>query len=183
MQREPEIVFHNTDHNDTVAADILKRITRLERFFDRIIGCRVVVDVPHKRREQGNLFQVRIELAVPGRDIYVSRDPGDERAHEDVLVTVRDAFAIAERELKQHVDKLRGDVKVHADGPPSGTVVKLFDSAGYGFLVGAEGHEVYFHQDVVADGGFAALEVGTRVTYAEGTGDMGPQATMVTPEA
>ena len=66
MQREPEIVFHNTHRDEVVEADILRRIERLERFFDRIVGCRVVVDVPHTRHERGNLFHVRVELAVPG---------------------------------------------------------------------------------------------------------------------
>ena len=34
MQREPEIVFHNTHRDEAVEADILRRIERLERFFE-----------------------------------------------------------------------------------------------------------------------------------------------------
>ena len=96
---------------------------------------------------------------------------------------MKDTFDIVERELKKHVEKLRGDVKAHAEGPPSGTVIKVFEESGYGFIESLDGREIYFHRNAVANDDFDALSIGTRVTFTETTGEMGPQATMVTREA
>ena len=43
-----DISFQNLDHSDVVEADIRKKIATMERFFDRIVDCRVAVSAPHK---------------------------------------------------------------------------------------------------------------------------------------
>jgi hypothetical protein len=75
MQVPLQITIRHMDTSEAVAARIRERAEELERFFDRIISCRVVVECRHPRRLQGNLFQVGVDLMVPGREIAVGRDP------------------------------------------------------------------------------------------------------------
>ena len=79
MQVPLQITFRHMDSSDAVAARIHQRAEELERFFDRIISCRVVVECQHPRHQQGNLFRVRVDLKVPGNEIVVGRDPEAER--------------------------------------------------------------------------------------------------------
>jgi ribosome-associated translation inhibitor RaiA len=44
---------------------------------------------------------------VPGKELVVSRDPGDVHAHKDVYVAIRDAFDAAERQLAEHGRKIK----------------------------------------------------------------------------
>jgi hypothetical protein len=53
-----------------------------------------VVEVLHEKREGGRLFQVLIDVSLPGRQIVLSRE-----AEEDVDVALRNAFDAAQREM------------------------------------------------------------------------------------
>ena len=113
MQLPLQITFRHMDSSDAVAARIRERSEKLERFFDRIVSCRVVVECQHPRRQQGHLFRVRVDLKVPGGEIVVGRDPEAHHAHEDVYVAIRDAVDATRRLLEDHVRQGRGDVKLH----------------------------------------------------------------------
>jgi hypothetical protein len=71
MELPLQITFRHMDTSDVVAARIGERAEQLERFFDTIMSCRVVVECRHPRHQQGNLFRVRVNLKVPGREIVV----------------------------------------------------------------------------------------------------------------
>ena len=101
MERPLQISFDNVEHSDAVETRIREEAAKLEQFHDRIISMRVVVTKPQKRHHKGDTFQVRIHLTAPGgADIAITRDPAADGAHEDVYVTVRDAFAAARRKLQ-----------------------------------------------------------------------------------
>src|SRR6516162_2640237 len=102
MQLPLQITFRHMDTSDAVVARIRKRAEELERFFDRIMSCRVVVACRHSRHQQGNLFRVRVDLTVPGREIAVGRDPAAHHAHEDIYVAIRDAFDTTRRLLEDY---------------------------------------------------------------------------------
>lgn len=108
------IAFEGLDESDAVQAAIIRHARSLERFCDRILGCRVVISRPHHHGRRGSLFSVRVRLAVPGRDIVTSHEHRWSHAHEDVFVAVRDAFLATRRQLEDHVRVMRGDVKRHA---------------------------------------------------------------------
>jgi len=59
--------------------------------------------------------------------------------------------------------------------PLHGRVKSIFYQDGYGFLMSADGRDIYFHQNSVLDG-FDKLETGIEVTYSEEMGAKGPQA-------
>lgn len=176
-----QITFRNIDASGTVEHRVRERAGELERFFDRITACHVVIERP-KRRRQGDLYRVRIDLTVPGRQIVVKRSPTEHQAHEDVYVAVRDAFDAARRRLEDHARRMRGDVKAH-DVPPHGRIASLIAEGDYGFIQASDGSEVYFHRNAVANGGFEKLRVGQEVRFSAHPGDgaMGPQASVVAP--
>ena len=176
-----QVTFRNIDASPTVEAKIRERARELEQFFDRIVSCRVVIEA-HNRRRHGDLFHIRVDLKVPGKEIVVKRDPGEHHAHEDISVAVRDCFDAARRQLEDHVRRRRGDVKAH-DVPSHGRIASLIAEKDYGFIDAADGTEVYFHRNAVANGGFEKLTVGEGVRFSlhPGEGEKGPQASAVVP--
>ncbi len=108
MQIPLQITIRDIEHSDVLDAHIRDKVKKLDEFFDRIISCRVVVELPHKHHHQGKQFNVRIDIGVPGSEIVVNRDH-----HEDIYVALRDAFDIAKRQLEDYARKMRGDTKSH----------------------------------------------------------------------
>ena len=175
-----QISFRNMDPSPAVEERIRKKAEKLERFHDRIIGCTVVVEAPHRHHHKGKLYNVRIDISVPGKDVVVDRSGPIDHAHEDVYVAIRDAFDAAARRLEDQARKMRSSVKTHA-APPHGKIASLLDD--YGFITTADGDEVYFHRNSVVGANFDTLEVGSEVTLvvAEEEGVEGLQASTVKP--
>jgi ribosome-associated translation inhibitor RaiA len=99
MQTPIKIRFQGTERSEAVEGRVRERVERLERLCDRVTNCRVVIETPHRHQHKGRIFEVRIQLDVPGREIVVDRDGRNDPAHEDVYVALRDAFDAAERRL------------------------------------------------------------------------------------
>ncbi len=179
MQLPLQITFRHMEPSPALEARIRQRAEELERFSDRITACRVVVECAHHRHQQGNIFEVRIDLTVPGNEIVVGREPGVNHAHEDPHVAVRDAFDAARRVLEDHTRRRRGEGKTHAVAD-HGRVARLLPDRDCGFIETAAG-EIYFHRNSVANDGFDKLEIGTEVRFVaqEGESPEGPQASTV----
>jgi ribosomal subunit interface protein len=179
METTPEISFRAIEATPDLKAAVDAEIEALERFCDRIIGCHVIVERRHHRHRSGDVVHVRIEVTVPGQDLVVSRDPGDEPWHEDPFLAVNDAFDDMKRRLEDYVRKSRGQVKRH-EAPPHGRVARL-SPEGHGFIEASDGRIVYFHRNAVAEIDFEDLAVGEEVRFSLGQGYEGPQATSVRP--
>jgi len=178
MQLPLQVTFRDMEPSAAVEAKIRDRADKLDRYYDRIMGCRVVVEAPHRRHHQGKLYHVRIDLTVPGGEVAVTREAAENHAHEDVYVAIRDAFDAAQRRLEDYARRQRGSQKAHAV-PPAGRVARLFPEQGYGFIETADGKEVYFHKNSILGEDFDRLDVGSAVTFVEEVGDKGPQASSV----
>jgi cold shock CspA family protein/ribosome-associated translation inhibitor RaiA len=178
MQEPLRISYRDVMPSAGIEAAIHERATKLDEFFDRITGCRVLVESPHRRHHQGRLYHVRVELTVPGRTIVVDREPHMHHEHEDVYVAVRDAFDAVRRRLEDYVRESRGFTKTHAE-PINGHISALFPGQGYGFISTLDGREIYFHRRAVLHEAFDRLDVGTAVRFAEERGEQGPQASSV----
>ena len=178
MQLPLQITFRNLPTTTEFETAIREEVARLDEFYNHVMSCRVVVDVPHKHHLDGNLYQVRIDVTVPGGEIVVNREPSMSEANKVFQSAVRSAFDAARRQLEDYARRQRGVVKTHQSRAPA-KVLRLFPEEGHGFLQTPEGREVYFHKDSVLKGGFARLEVGTEVTFVEEAGEQGPQATTV----
>ena len=106
MQVPLQIAFDGIQHSDAVEARIREEVEKLEQFSGRIVSASVVVARPQRRHHKGDIFHIKIHLVVPDApDIAVSREPAADGAHEDVYVTIRDAFKAARRQLQDVVRK------------------------------------------------------------------------------
>jgi cold shock CspA family protein/ribosome-associated translation inhibitor RaiA len=180
MQLPIQISFRNMQPMPAVEAEIHERANALDKYFGRIMACRVAVEASTRRPRKGRLYHLRVDLTVPGREIVVKRDPSEHHAHEDILVAVRDAFEAARRQLEEHAHRSRGEIKVH-EVPAHGNVARLFKEKGYGFIRSSNGEEIYMNRNAVAWHGFDTLSEGDEVRYVlhEGEGENGPQASTV----
>ncbi len=113
MQIPLQITIRDVDHSEALESHIREKAKKLDEFFNHVMSCRVVVEVPHKHHQQGKQYNVRIDIGVAGGEIAVNRDHS-----EDVYVALRDAFDSAKRQLEDYARKLRGDVKKHESRRP-----------------------------------------------------------------
>ncbi len=111
-----QITFHGIDHSDAVETHIRERLAKLEQFHDGIIGCRVLIDMPHRHQHSGRALHVRIEIsAKAGAPLVVNFEPSsDEPSKDDAIHVVNRAFEIARRQLQELARTQRGEVKTHA---------------------------------------------------------------------
>jgi len=180
MKTDLQVSFRNMDRSDAVEAAVREAAGKLERFHDRITGCHVLIEAPHRRHQQGKLYHVRVDVLVPGGEVVVNRDPPEHHAHEDVYVAIRDAFDAARRRLEDYVRRHFTEVKAH-EPMATARVSELFPQEDYGFLETPDGRRLYFHRHSVLGAGFDRLDIGSEVHFAEEMGDKGPQASTVRP--
>jgi ribosome-associated translation inhibitor RaiA len=138
MRLPLQVTFRNMHPSSEVEHWIEEEAARLDQLYSRIMGCRVLVEMPNKRRKRGSLYHVRIDLTVPGAELVVKEQPSlpnsirqtDEgklakrlelkSPHKDVRQTINDAFNAMARRLQAYSHRKRGDVKVHG-APPKAT--------------------------------------------------------------
>jgi cold shock CspA family protein/ribosome-associated translation inhibitor RaiA len=177
-----ELSFHNMAPSDSLKAAVRRQVDRLERYYGHIIGCRVVIEMPHKSHRLGsNTPDVHVLLRVPGREIVVTRElarAGDRKSATNAYAVLKDAFQAVQQRLKDYRRQQQGEVKPK-DAPLLGHVVELVAERKYGFLVTEDKEELYFHRNAVADNGFDLLQVGDTVEYAPALGDKGQAAARV----
>ena len=62
-----QIEFRNTQPIEAVESRIRQELAEFEKFYNRLVSCRVEVEAPkHERR--GSVSKVRIDLGVPAKD-------------------------------------------------------------------------------------------------------------------
>ncbi len=181
MQTPLEISFHNVPVSRRIESSIRRRVSKLERIYQRLVGCRVAVEAPHRQHRTGNVPSVHIEMRVPGETLVITREPrrAQERMAKPTLeASLRHAFHAAEARLKGFKQKQRGDVKPHTP-MFQGRVSEIFRDKDFGYIRTDSGTQLYFHRDSLMDGGFDGLKAGEAVHYVESAGDTGPAAAKV----
>jgi ribosomal subunit interface protein len=182
MQIPVEITFKGLDSSEAMEARIRDWVAKLERVYDRIVSCDVLVETPHRHHRNGRQFHVRVHLTVPGGQVVASHDPGPDETHEDFYVALRDAMNATRRQLEDHVRKTlkRGEGGgKERRGPDHGRVTYLDVEGMWGWIEPDDGRRIYFHKNSVL-GGIDQLNVGDEVRFTEsGDGDKGPQASTV----
>lgn len=127
-----QVTFRGLAHSDALEADIHERVAWLEQFYDGLVRCRVLLDLPHRHRHDGRHFHVRIEVTVPGgspivvnhqpslhgrlKDIEVEahrKEAEIESVHRYARVAIHQAFDAARRRLEDFAREQRGDIKTH----------------------------------------------------------------------
>jgi ribosomal subunit interface protein len=113
LQVPLEITGHHVSVSKRAETLIAKKAKKLERFYDRLTSCRVVIDGPEGQRKNGLPFRVRIHLGVPGSEITI-----DRQQQEDLTAAIHAAFDAATRKLQDYARTRRGEVKQRAvEGP------------------------------------------------------------------
>ena len=107
-----QITFGHMESSPAVETRVRELADHLGTFSDKIHSCRVVVDSPHRHQHQGKVFNVKVQLTIPGEDVVVDMERPDRDGHEDVYVVLRDAFDAARRQLQQRMSSLRGEPKL-----------------------------------------------------------------------
>ena len=131
MTTPTTVTFPKTKASPWLEAEIQDRVERLKVLYSGIQSCRVVVDIPHRHHQKGNRFSLRIEIAVPGEDLAITRDANlhgavkdlDEQAwskrfdveatRRDIRLVISDAFNAAKRRLRDYAQLRRREVKRH----------------------------------------------------------------------
>lgn len=125
-----QVTFRGIPHSDALEADIRERVASLEQFHAGIVGCRVLVEIPHRHRQDDRRFHVRVEITLPGRaPIVVSHEPSTHGALRDVEesahhkgndaeggsrnahASVKEAFEVARRQVQQVARERREEVR------------------------------------------------------------------------
>jgi len=131
MTRPLQITFRNMRPSASLEDDVRTRVARLERFHPNLVGCHVLLEVPHRHHQHGQRLRVRIEMSLPGEDAVVSHEPtlhghskdlqeGEHQkdtdidpAHKLAPVAIHDAFDVARRRLEDCARRQRGAVRTH----------------------------------------------------------------------
>lgn len=172
-----DITFRHELASPALEARIRTLAARLERFSQHIMRCEVIVDRA-QRHHQGNLFDVKIEITVPGEQISIQRASPNDPSHQDPYVALRDAFRAARGKLQDYERELHGAVKQH-HGLPHGWISELDTQGGFGRIETDDGRLIFFHRNSVLGKPFEQLTPGIEVTFAEESGLKGPQASTV----
>lgn len=100
-----QVSFRDMPPSEALEKLVHEEASKLERFFDGIVSCRVVIELVHHRA--GTPFNTRIELSVPGEIISVNHTP-DVRGsamEDDPAPSIHEAFRKARRQLQDYVQR------------------------------------------------------------------------------
>ena len=164
MQIPLQISLHGIEHSNALYDAIREKADKLERYYGRVMSCRVVLELAGRHKRRGKQFAVRIDLKVPGGEIAVTREHDQE-----LQIALRDAFDAARRRLEDYARGQRGDVKQHAAGL-TGRVERMDAVEGFGFIRTEDGREFYFSRANVVAPRFEHLSVGETVHFIEDAG-------------
>lgn len=153
---------------------LFERLARVDSFASGIMSGRVRVESVEGHHRKGGPYRVAVKLELPGHTISVTRQEAT-----DLHVAIRTAFDAVYRQLEDVVRRRHDRLMPRADDRHFGFVARIFPDAGYGFIEGEDGREIYFHRNAVLHGAFDELWRGSPVRYAEEIGEEGPQATTV----
>jgi ribosome-associated translation inhibitor RaiA len=113
MHNPVDIVLRDIPRSDALERCIGEEAQKLERICDRIRSCQVAVETLQGEKSRGAQFAVRLIVTLPGTEVVFNREHGG-----DVYMAVRDAFAAAGLQLKDHMRRI-GNVERRSDGGTS----------------------------------------------------------------
>ena len=97
------------DHSPAMDARIEELASKVEDIHPRITSCKVIVTEIDKHKQKGNLFEVHVDLHVPGAGEIVAT----HQRHEDCYTAITDAFDVVLRQIEDTLARQRGEVKTH----------------------------------------------------------------------
>jgi ribosomal subunit interface protein len=106
---EPQITYRGMHHSPAMDSRIRELAAKLEEFHPGITSCHVVIDEAARHKNKGNLFEVRVDIHVPGHEIVATH-----QHNEDAYAAITAAFEAVVRQLEE-VHRKGGEVKRHRE--------------------------------------------------------------------
>ena len=107
-----QITASDVKLSESIEETIREKTQKLSFFYDRILRCRVRIEAPHRHHHKGILYNVHIDLTIPGSELVVNRV-----SHEDLVAAIRLAFDRAVRRLEDFTSRRRAYGKHHNERP------------------------------------------------------------------
>lgn len=168
-----QITLRNVTTSPALHEHISQKAEKLNRFHDQISRCRIVIETPKKHSKQGKVYTAHIDILVPGKEIVVTH-----KKNHDIYIAIRDAFDAIARRLEEHSRKRHGHVKTHSL-VVHGSVSRVMQDSGYGFIEGVDGNEYYFNETNLSYPHATHLEVGDMVEFIPQVFSEGRQASHI----
>ena len=112
MNTPLEITFKGLDKSAAIEAKITEKAAKLEKVFNRMTHCRVVVAAPNKHAHKGKSYEIKIDIGIPDHaPLILSHESAVGDAQEDLQIALRDAFDAAKRRLEDIAERLKGSAK------------------------------------------------------------------------
>lgn len=109
MKLPLQIAARGVELGSETEALIRKYADKLDRFYDRIMGMRVTVEVPQRQMGEPIVYNIHLDITVPGGEVVVKR-----QEHPELHTAIQRAYEAARRQLQEYARRQRGDVKARA---------------------------------------------------------------------
>ena len=106
----PQITYRGMAHSPAMDERINELAGKLDDLHPKITRCHVVVDETDRHKSKGNLFEVHVDIHVPGTEIVATK-----QANPDAYVAIGEAFDVVTRQLEDTIRRQRGEVKNHRE--------------------------------------------------------------------
>ncbi|MEM8505383.1 MAG: HPF/RaiA family ribosome-associated protein [Cyanobacteria bacterium P01_D01_bin.1] len=117
MRVPPEISYRGVNKTEALENLVSEKIARLEKFYREISSCHLSIEKVHDHPESGSPYRVRLDITVPeDREVVVDKSPDTGKQYEPLDAIIRDAFDIADRQLKELNEQQHDHKKTHIPG-------------------------------------------------------------------
>lgn len=179
-----EISYRGLEKTDAIEGLVQEKVAKLERVCNYISSCHIAIEKVHDRPSHGSPYRVRLDITVPpGHEVVADSNPSERNQYVELDTVIRDAFSMAERQVKELSRRQRESEKAQTNDGAHDTmalVTKLFPDQDYGFLKALEdGQDIYFHRNSVLHGDFDRIEIGTGVRFVAQEDEQGLRASTV----
>ena len=111
MQGPLEVSYRDLEPSDLIRNLVEEKFRKVERLYPDLTGCHIMIEQLNQRHQSGNLYHVRIDLFLPGKELVISSSAHDKSARQDLYQTIVDAFETAHRRLDEYLEKRRARKK------------------------------------------------------------------------
>jgi ribosomal subunit interface protein len=108
MELPVQIAARGVELGSETESLIRQHVDKLGRYYDRIMGIRVMVEVPQRQMGEPIVYNIHIDMTIPGGEVVVKR-----QAHPELHTAIQRAFDAARRRLQDYARRQRGEVKAH----------------------------------------------------------------------
>lgn len=101
------ISYRAVDASESLERLIHEEAAKLEKFFDGIVSCRVLVERASPHQLGSPPYHVKLNIVVPGNDLAIASEAHDksDTVFRDAALAVRDTFRRARRRLKDYAGR------------------------------------------------------------------------------